>query len=434
MNVPRIFISSLGCPKNLADAEVMAGELAGAGWEVVSSEAEADAALVNTCAFLGSAVKESEAEIRRLLALKKAGRLRKVVIAGCLTERMKGALLEKFPGADAAVGPGSLRGIARAVEEGGLMLSPQAALEAPPLKLRLTAPHSAYLKVADGCDNRCAYCLIPSLRGPFRSKPLDHAVAEARALAESGAKEISLIAQDTTLYGADLYGKPALARLLRKVSAIKGLRWIRVMYAYPERVTTELLRVMAGAENICRYLDLPLQHASDAVLKAMNRRSTEKGLRRTLASIRRLLPGAAIRTNFIVGFPGETEKDFARLLRFVREERLDNVGVFKYSPEPGTSAAGFPDQVPEKVKTARMHELLAAQAAVVDSLNAGLVGKKFEVLMDSPRFGRTYRDAPEIDGTVETAAGPGGKKPRPGDLVKVLITSARGYRRKGRLI
>ncbi|MDQ7772681.1 MAG: 30S ribosomal protein S12 methylthiotransferase RimO [Elusimicrobiales bacterium] len=428
--MPRIFISSLGCPKNLADAEVMAGELAGAGWEVVSSETEADAALVNTCAFLGSAVKESEAEIRRLLALKKRGLLKKVVIAGCLTERMKGALLEKFPEADAAVGPGSLREIARALEKGGLLLSPQAALEAPPLKLRLTAPHSAYLKVADGCDNRCAYCLIPSLRGPFRSKPLEDAVAEARLLAGSGAKEISLIAQDTTLYGADLYGKPALARLLRKVSAIKGLRWIRVMYAYPERVTPELLRVMAGAENICRYLDLPLQHASDAVLKAMNRRSTEKGLRRTLASIRRLLPGAAIRTNFIVGFPGETDRDFARLLRFVREERLDNVGVFKYSPEPGTSAAGFPDQVPETVKTERMNELLAAQAAAVDALNAGLVGKKFEVLMDSPRFGRTYRDAPEIDGTVEVAAA-AGKKPRAGDFLRVRITSARGYSRKG---
>jgi ribosomal protein S12 methylthiotransferase len=428
--MPKIFISSLGCPKNLADAEVMAGELAGAGWEIVSDESEADAALVNTCAFLGSAVKESETEIRRLLALKKRGELKKVIIAGCLTERMKDALLEKFPDADAAIGVGALKEAARALETGGLLMSPLEALEAPPLKLRLTAPHSAYLKVADGCDNRCAYCLIPSLRGPFRSKPMEAAVEEARLLADSGAKELSLIAQDTTLYGADLYGKPALARLLRKVSAIKGLRWIRVMYAYPERVTPELLRVMAGAENICRYLDLPLQHASDAVLKAMNRRSTEKGLRRTLASIRRLLPGAAIRTNFIVGFPGETDKDFERLLRFVREERLDNVGVFKYSREPGTSAAGFPGQVPDKVKTARMNELLAAQAAAVDSLNAGLVGKKFEVLMDSPRFGRTYRDAPEIDGTVEVSVGPGGKKPRPGDFVRVRITSARGYARK----
>ncbi len=438
-NVPRIFISSLGCPKNLADAEVMAGELAGAGWEIVSDEKEADAALVNTCAFLGSAVKESEAEIRRLLALKKRGLLKKVIITGCLTERLKGRLLDKFPEADAAIGVGALREAARALETGGLILGDTMphcvpALEAPPLKLRLTAPHSAYLKVADGCDNRCSYCLIPSLRGPFRSKPLEAAVEEARLLAQSGAKEISLIAQDTTLYGADLYGKPALARLLRRVSAIKGLRWIRVMYAYPERVTPELLRVMAGAENICRYLDLPLQHSSDAVLKAMNRRSTEKGLRRTLASIRRLMPGAAIRTNFIVGFPGETEKDFSRLLRFVREERLDNVGVFKYSPEPGTSAAGFPDQVPEKVKTARMNELLAAQAAVVDSLNAGLIGKKFEVLMDSPRFGRTYRDAPEIDGTVEVSSGAGGKKPRPGDFVRVRITSALGYERKARPI
>lgn len=438
-NVPRIFISCLGCPKNLADAEVMAGELAGAGWEVVSDEREADAALVNTCAFLGSAVEESETEIRRLLALKKRGELKKVIIAGCLTERMKGSLLEKFPGADAAIGVGALKEAARALETGGLMISPIEALEAPPLKLRLTAPHSAYLKVADGCDNRCAYCLIPSLRGPFRSKPLESAVEEARLLADSGAKELSLIAQDTTLYGADLYGKPALARLLRKVSSIKGLRWIRVMYAYPERVTPELLRVMSGAENICRYLDLPLQHASDAVLKAMNRRSTEKGLRRTLASIRRLLPGAAIRTNFIVGFPGETDKDFARLLRFVREERLDNVGVFKYSQEPGTSAAGFPGQVPEKVKTERMNGLLAAQAEVVDSLNAALVGKKFEVLMDSPRFGRTYRDAPEIDGTVEISA-PGDTirhgvpKPRPGDFVRVRVTSARGYARKGVLI
>lgn len=434
--MPRIFISSLGCPKNLADAEVMAGELAGAGWRVVASESGADAALVNTCAFLGSAARESEAEIRRLLALKKSGKLKKVIIAGCLTERLKGGLLEKFPAADAAVGPGSLREIARALEEGGLRLGDAmphgvpAALEAPPLKLRLTAPHSAYLKVADGCDNRCAYCLIPSLRGPFRSKPLEDAVAEARLLAESGAKELSLIAQDTTLYGADLYGEPALGRLLKKLCAIKGLRWIRVMYAYPERVTPELLRVMAASPKICRYLDLPLQHASDAVLRAMNRRSTERGLRRTLASIRRLLPGAAVRTNFIVGFPGETEKDFARLLRFVREERLDNVGVFKYSAEPGTPAAGFPGQLPEKLKTERMNELLAAQAAAVDSINAGLVGKDFEVLMDSPRFGRTYRDAPEIDGAVEVAAA-AGKKPLAGEFLRVRITSARGYARTG---
>lgn len=440
--MPKIFIVSLGCPKNLTDAEVMAGELAAAGWELADGEDSADAALVNTCAFLGSAVKESEAEIKRLLGLKARGKLSRVLVSGCLAEREKDALLRRFPGLDAAVGIHALSKAAKALEKGGNYVLPAAAsLSSPRLKARLTAPHSAYLKIADGCDNRCSYCLIPSIRGIFRSKPVEELAEEARHLADSGATEISLIAQDTTSYGNDLYGRPDLAGLLRELTKLKGIRWLRLMYVYPERLTKELLSVIRAHKNVCRYLDMPLQHISSPVLRRMNRVSTERSIRAKIAELRRLMPDIALRTNFIVGFPGETREDFKKLLAFVREARLDNVGVFKYSRERGTSADGFPDQVPERVKEERLEELVKAQSGVIDEINSGLKGKTVEVLMDSPRFGRTYRDAPEIDGRVEIVE-PAGRKPgapgksgtaapRAGDFARVRITKVSGYLRCG---
>ena len=254
---------------------------------------------------------------------------------------------------------------------------------------------------------------------------------EARALAESGAVEISLIAQDTTAYGADLYGRPRLAWLLNKLVAIKSVKWWRLMYVYPERLTSEVIEVMRANKSICRYLDMPLQHVSDRVLKSMNRASSEISIKAKIAELRHAMPNIAIRTNFIVGFPGESQEDFNRLLAFVKKTRFDNVGVFKYSQEPGTPAAAFPGQVPESVKEERAAALISAQSGVVDLINAGLKGKSMEVLMDSPRFGRTYRDAPEIDGRVEVLAGEK-NIPKPGELLKIRISSCSGYLRLGK--
>ena len=427
--MPKLFLVSLGCPKNLADAEAMAGELAAAGWELTPDERQADAALLNTCAFLSSAVKESEAELRRLLRRKKAGKLSKVLVGGCLVEREREKLLKRFPGIDALVGVNALAKAAEAVKLGRTYILPPGPLEAPRRKLRLTAAHSAYLKVADGCDNRCAYCLIPSIRGGFRSKTMEAVEAEARALAQAGAVEISLIAQDTTTYGADLYGRPRLAELLRRLVKIRAVRWWRLMYVYPERVTAELISVMKANPRIVRYLDMPLQHIADPVLRRMNRRSTGASIKAKIAELRSALPDLALRTNFIAGFPGETAADFKKLLAFVREGHFDSAGFFAYSREPGTSAASLPGQVPEDVKAARVEALVRAQSRAVDALNRRLAGSVAEVLMDSPSFGRTYRDAPEIDGKVEVAA-PAGVRLEPGTFVNAKIVSAEGYRRK----
>ncbi len=432
--MPKLFIVSLGCSKNLADAEVMAGELAAAGWELTADEDGADAALLNTCAFLGSAVEESEGELRRLLALKARGKLSKVMVAGCLVEREKERLLARFPGLDALVGIHALSKAAEAIGKNRNYIAPAGGgISSPRLKARLTAPHSAYLKIADGCDNRCAYCLIPSIRGPFRSKPVEELAEEARNLADSGAVEISLIAQDTTSYGIDLYGRSRLAWLLNTLVRIKSVKWWRLMYVYPERLTPEVIELMRGNKSICRYLDMPLQHVADRVLKRMNRVSTEKSIKEKIAELRRAMPNIALRTNFIVGFPGESAEDFSRLLAFVKTARFDSVGMFKYSQEPGTPAAGFPGQVPESVKAARAEALISAQSRVLDTINAGLKGRNFEVLMDSPYTGRTYRDAPEIDGRVEILTG--GKTPlKAGGLVKVKITGAAGYVRRAELL
>jgi len=430
----KLFIVSLGCPKNLTDAEVMAGRLARAGFELTGKAEEADLALINTCAFLGSAVEESETEIRRLLEMKGRGRPIKVAVTGCLVERQRELLLRKFPQLDLIAGINSLDSIADAVEDGTRSLIPGTApLSGSGTKVRLTAGHTAYLKVADGCGNHCAYCLIPSIRGPFRSKPLEAAVEEAGALASSGAKEISLIAQDTTSYGTDLYGRPRLYELLRELVRVPGIEWLRLMYVYPEKLSGRILGLIRDEKKICRYLDMPIQHISDNVLRMMNRRSTERSIRKRIDAIRGAVPDMALRTNLIAGFPGESEKDFERLLGFVKETGFDNIGVFAYSREPGTSAAGLPGQLPERVKQERMEALIEAQSRVVDRRNASLKGAIVKVLMDSPGFGRTCREAPEIDGGVEiSGAGTGrGRTLKAGDFAEVRITGASGYLRRG---
>ncbi|HBB66967.1 MAG: ribosomal protein S12 methylthiotransferase RimO [Elusimicrobia bacterium GWA2_56_46] len=457
--MPKVFIVSLGCPKNLTDAEVMAGHLAAAGYELTADKNKADVVLINTCAFLSSAARESEAEINRFISLKKRGKISKIAVTGCLVEREKDSLLKRFPQIDAVAGINALDRIASALDGGGSHILPATLpLAAPKLKVRLTAPHSAYLKIADGCDNHCSYCAIPMIRGRFRSKPMEDVIDEAKNLAGSGAREISLIAQDTTSYGLDLYGRPRLYELLKELIKIPGVDWLRLMYVYPEKLSSEILKFMRDEEKIVHYLDLPLQHISDNVLKKMNRRSTESSIKRKLASIRKLVPDIALRTSFISGFPGETEKDFKKLLAFTAGAGFDNVAVFAYSREPGTPAARLPGQIPETVKTARMNELITAQSRVVDRINLGLAGKTVKVLMDSGNFGRTYRDAPEIDGKVEvipdaighkpdaigrktkktyglkpTAYGSAGAPPtlKAGDFINVKITGAAGYLRRG---
>ena len=433
----KIFIESLGCPKNLTDSEEICGNLRNAGHEIVFTEEEADAALINTCAFLKAARDEAEQEISRLLQLKKQGKLKKVAAAGCLVQKDGENLLKKFPSLDSILDIYSLESASKAFRRGGYYraepLADQDILIAPEYKARLTASHSAYLKIADGCDNRCAYCLIPQLRGGFRSKPAADIITEAKDLAASGAKEISLIAQDTTHYGADLKanasGKgipPSLELLLNRLVKIKSVKWWRIMYSYPERITDGLISVIRDNPAVCHYLDMPLQHISDNVLHKMRRMSTEKTICGIIDRLRSEMPDFSIRTNFIVGFPGETDKDFKRLLKFINDYELDNVGVFEFSPEPGTEAYNMPDQVSDELKHERAEMLIEAQSKVLRRMNKKQIGREITVLLDSPDTGRTYADAPDIDGSITLTRPMPGKT---GKFIKAKIIKAEGYSR-----
>lgn len=427
----KIFAVSLGCPKNLADSEEALSAFRERGWAVVPEGAgRADAVFLNTCGFLQAAIAEAEGEIARLVALKRAGKVKKVAVGGCLVQRLGVEKLAlKFPGVDVFAGVADTARLAELLECGESALGPlPSELCAPQGRLRLTLPHTAYLKIADGCDNRCSYCTIPSIRGPFRSKPVPAVLDEARALAASGAKEIILIAQDTTSYGCDLPGRPSLAGLLEKLARVGAVRWLRLMYARPEKITPELARVMAREKKVCKYLDVPLQHCRARVLHAMNRRYGQELIEEKLSLLRRRMPEIAVRTTFICGFPGETAADAAALERFVLRAEFSSVGVFPYSREPGTPAAALKGAVAPAARKRRAARVMRAQSIVADRRNNALVGREVEVLMDSPRFGRTYMDAPEIDGFVEVKSR---RALAPGELIKVKITEARGYARKG---
>lgn len=423
-----VYIISLGCPKNLTDTEVMAGHLVHKGYVVTTDENKADIVLINTCAFISPAVKESAKEINRLIKLKKSGRIKKIIVTGCLVEREKKNIIKKFPGIDAFLGISALDRIDSAIEKNkNYFLPHKDILNSPEHKLRLTLKHSTYLKIADGCNNFCSYCTIPMLRGRYRSKPLEQVVNEANALVQSGAKEISLTAQDSTSYGIDIYGKPCLDILLERLVKIKGIKWLRIMYVHPDKIDTNVLRLIKNEPIICKYLDIPLQHISDSVLRGMNRKSTEKSIKRTIEQIRKIIPGIAIRTNFIVGFPGETDKDFQKLLDFVRETKFENIGIFKYYREKETKAWHFKKQVPEKIKIKRFKELIKVQSKVVDEINRELIGKKVKILLDTPHTGRTQGDAPDIDGRVEIVHSSG---LTPGIFVRAKIIAAQGYVRQ----
>jgi ribosomal protein S12 methylthiotransferase len=444
---------SLGCPKNLVDSERMLGKLAQDGYTLTADVEGADIVVVNTCGFIEPARQESLAVIREMLELKKQGRVGAVVVAGCLAERKKDDLLREVPGVDHLVGVFGREEITevvdRVVAPHSLPLSPtprrgtkgeeeQRTLFRPaPVKaledtgrLRVTPRHYAYLKISEGCDRLCTFCAIPGMRGKHITKPIEEVLREARELVEDGVRELILVAQDTTYYGTDLYGRVRLAELLRELDRLDGLDWIRLLYTYPINFTGELIDTLACARKILPYLDLPLQHINDRILRLMARRVNRSAIEKLLAQLRSAIPSLAVRTTFIVGFPGETAAEFEELLDFVRTARFERAGVFPYSFEPDTPATRLDGHLPEEVKRARRDRLMEAQQEVAFAWSRQQIGKELVVLVDGADpevpnhfLARSYADAPDIDGLVRVK----GKALHPGDLVRVKVTSADGY-------
>jgi ribosomal protein S12 methylthiotransferase len=431
---------SLGCPKNLVDSERMLGKLAQKGYALTPDADGADVVVVNTCGFIEPARQESLGVIREMLALKREGRVGAVVVAGCLAERKKDDLLREVPDVDHVVGVFGREEITqvldrtlrqrRADEQLTLFRpAPVRALE-DTARLRITPRHYAYLKISEGCDRLCTFCAIPSMRGKHVTKPIEEVLREARELASDGVRELILVAQDTTYYGLDLYGRVRLAELLRELDAVEGVEWLRVLYAYPIHFTDELIETLASCKKVVPYLDLPLQHVNDRLLRRMQRKVNRAETEDLLARLRQAIPGLALRTTFIVGFPGETESEFEELCEFVRGARFERVGVFPYSLEPGTPAARLPDHLPEEVKLSRRDRLMQIQQGVAFDWARARVGKETEVIVDSPDpevpghfLARGHADSPDIDCVVRLK----GKNLRPGDLVRCRVTGADGY-------
>ena len=426
----KIGFISLGCPKNQIDGECMLASLCAQGYELADPYEGVDAVIINTCGFIESAKMEAIENILAMAELKKEGLVGKIIVTGCLAERYKDEIVKEIPEADAVVGIGAERDIVRicneTVDEGRQVLEfpPKSCLDFGRDRLLTTPGYYAYIKIAEGCSNRCTYCAIPDIRGPYRSRDMDDIVDEARALAEKGVREIILVAQDTTLYGRDLYGCLALPALLKRLAEIDGIAWIRLLYCYPDKFTDELIECMQKEEKVLNYVDLPLQHASDGVLKRMNRHSTADNSERLIKKLREKIPDICIRTTFITGFPGETEKEFEELLSFVERTEFERMGCFAYSPEEGTPAAEFEDQTDEQVKEDRKDRLMMKQYDIVESLQSRLVGKTLTVLTEGydeetdSYFGRSYMDAPEIDGIVRFKCE---NEPSEGDFVAVRI-------------
>lgn len=431
-----IFTISLGCDKNLVDTERMLGYLKKDGYTFTDNEEDADIAVINTCAFIDSAKEESINAILETAKLKEAGKLKALVVAGCMAQRYAEEILKEIPEVDGIVGTAGGAALGEVIRKAlaGEKTSAVKALEKPldesGARIMTTGGSYSFLKIADGCDKYCSYCIIPKLRGHYHSVPMEQLVREAKELADQGVKELILVAQETTIYGTDLYGKKMLPELLKKLSSIEGITWIRIQYCYPEEITEELIDAIKELPKVCHYLDIPVQHASDRILKRMNRKTTEKELRDIIGMIREKIPDMAIRTTFITGFPGETRTDQAKLLRFVDEMRFDRLGVFTYSAEEGTPAAAFPDQVPEKEKERRRDAVMELQQKIAFSMAMEKEGKILDVLVEGTipdeevYVGRTYMDAPGVDGLIffESPA-----KLMTGDFVRVLVTGADGY-------
>lgn len=422
---------SLGCAKNRVDTEVMLGLLGSAGYAVTSDPRAAEVLIVNTCAFITPAQRESVNAVLGAARFKDEGRLRALVVAGCLAERHGAALLDEMTEIDALLGTGKVGAVAAVVEDAltgkrPAVLGDPGFLQTGEPRLLTTAPYTAYLKIAEGCSNPCSFCVIPALRGPYRSRRKEDILKEAEALAAAGVKELVLVAQDTTRWGLDLYGRPGLAGLLRELARFNGFRWLRVLYAYPTGVSDELLTVIAEENRVCKYLDLPLQHVSPRLLRAMKRPAVD--VRELVKRVRAKVPGITLRTTFIVGFPGETAADFASLEEAVGEGGFDRTGAFAYSREEGTAAAGLPARVPWKTKQERLRRLRAAARGVSLARNRDMVGRDVLVLAEGKRgrlfYGRSEADAPEVDGKVYFTS------PRPvapGEFVTVRITGAKAY-------
>jgi ribosomal protein S12 methylthiotransferase len=429
---------SLGCPKNLVDSERMLGLLRLDGYELVDDPRGADFAVVNTCGFIEAARQESFAAIDEMLELKRRGKLRGVIVSGCLAERQRESLLESRPEIDHLVGVFGREQVTKVADRllGGLTEQRMVFNPAPthPLpdtaRMRITPRHFAFLKISEGCDRLCTFCAIPKMRGKHYSKPMEEVIAEARELAADGVRELVIVAQDTTYYGLDLYGQPRLNELLRELEQVAGLDWIRLMYFYPMYVTDELIDTIAASERIVPYIDMPLQHINDRMLRRMQRRVNRADTEQLLAKLRGRIPNLVLRTTCITGFPGETEEEFEELREFIAEQRFQRLGVFTYSFEPDTPAARLPDHLPEEIKNERRSRLMEVQQKVAFEWNEAQIGRQLDVLIDAPVpdqpdawVGRSYADAPDVDGVVYVT----GEKLDVGALVPSEIVARSGY-------
>ncbi|MCX7951787.1 MAG: 30S ribosomal protein S12 methylthiotransferase RimO [Clostridiales bacterium] len=431
----KVGMISLGCDKNRVDAETMLFELKNNGFEIVNNEKDADIIIVNTCGFIESAKTESIETILEMAQNKENGKCKAVIATGCMAERYKEELINEMPELDAVVGTGNysnivdivnniLNGKNKIVKVGNIDYN----LEYKE-RILTTPMHFAYVKIAEGCNNNCSYCIIPKLRGKFRSRNIDSIVNEVKDLANKGVKEIILVAQDTTMYGIDIYKRKALPELIKEIENVNGIEWIRIMYAYPEEITDELIETIKNCKKVCHYFDMPIQHISNNILKAMNRRTTKENILEKINKIKTSIPDAIIRTSLIVGFPGETEEDFNELVEFLKEFKLDRVGIFEYSQEEGTRAAEMENQIPSEVKLKRKEILMKIQSKINKEKNNSSVGKEFIVMVEGQvdngtYVGRTYADAPEIDQLVYFKST---KKIKNGEFIKVKITKAYNY-------
>lgn len=428
----KVLMVSLGCDKNLVDSEVMLGLLREAGHEITNDESEAEAVVINTCAFIKDAQEESINTIIEYGMLKKTGILKKLIVTGCLSQRYQDEILAELPEIDTIVGAANYDAIVQAIssEEKTFVTDINYMPDKVSGRIVTTGAAMAYLKIAEGCSKMCTYCAIPYIRGKYRSIPMERLIASAKELAAQGVKELVLVAQETTLYGVDLYGRKMLPDLLHELCRIEDIRWIRLLYCYPEEITDALIDTIAAEEKICHYLDIPIQHSEDVILKRMGRRTCKDDITALITKLRTKIPDIAIRTTLISGFPGETEDLHEALLDFVNESEFDRLGVFTYSPEEGTPAAGFDNQVEEQKAEAWRDDIMALQQEISYEKNQELIGKTFTVLIegyvaeDDVYVGRTYRDAPEVDGMVFVAAP---YELMSGTFVQVRITGANEY-------
>ena len=438
-----ILFISLGCDKNLVDSEVMLGLLDAKGYQIVDDETQADIIVINTCCFVHDAKEESIQTILEMAEYKTEGRLKALIVTGCLAQRYRQEIIDEIPEVDAVLGTTDYDKIVEAVEEalagvGHVELENVNALPLVDTKrLVTTGGHYAYMKIAEGCDKHCTYCIIPKLRGNYRSVPMERLIQEAKDLAEQGVKELILVAQETTLYGKDIYGEKSLHKLLRELCKVDGIRWIRILYCYPEEIDDNLIQVMKEEKKLCHYLDLPIQHANDEILKRMGRRTSKAQLEEIIGKLKREIPDITLRTTLITGFPGETEEQHEELKAFVDEMEFDRLGVFTYSPEEDTPAAEMPDQIPEEVKEDRQAEIMELQQEIAFAQAEDMIGEEVLVMIEgkvadeNAYVGRTYKDAPGVDGLIFINTD---EELMSGDFARVKVTGAVEYDLIGELL